>query len=431
MLGVSVPTVHRLLHELGTTRVVTAGRAGRTRYGLRRAIRGSLAGIPVHEVGTDGTAKSMTTLDLVEPRGSCCRLDTAVWPVPGESRDGWWGGLPYPVYDMRPQGYMGRQLARAESARLGVAANPDLWNDDDVVFVLARCGADTSGNLILGDVAYERWQRGKVVRPVAREESDAGNVYAALAEQAIAAGVPESNAAGEFAKFAAVRRRPGSATPHVLVKFSGSDDSPAVRRWADLLVCEHLAAECLGTMPEVAAASTRIVEHAGRTFLEVERFDRIGEFGRTPLCSLETLNAAFVGSDSPDWSVLASRLAQQQLLEPRDAERIGFLWWYGRLIANTDMHLGNLSFRPRGRFELAPAYDMLPTLYAPLPSGELPARAWDPPLPLPSQRDAWVVASAAAMQFWERAAADSRITAPFRAQCGANATRLRALFAAI
>jgi len=42
-----------------------------------------------------------------------------------------------------------------------------------------------------------------------------------------------------------------------------------------------------------------------------------------------------------------------------------------RLIANTDMHLGNLTFHVEGTFRLAPAYDMLPMAYAPLPGGEV------------------------------------------------------------
>lgn len=52
-------------------------------------------------------------------------------------------------------------------------------------------------------------------------------------------------------------------------------------------------------------------------------------------------------------------------------------------IANTDVHTGNLSFRPQAQLELAPAYDMLPMLYAPLPNGEVPALTFEPPPPLP------------------------------------------------
>ena len=101
------------------------------------------------------------------------------------------------------------------------------------------------------------------------------------------------------------------------------------------------------------------------------------------------------------------------------------LWWFGRLIANTDMHAGNLSFVPNDTLALAPAYDMLPMLYAPLPGGELPTRSFEPALPLPPQRAVWLLACAAALGFWDRAATDARISAAFRRTCSANARRLR------
>ena len=71
--------------------------------------------------------------------------------------------------------------------------------------------------------------------------------------------------------------------------------------------------------------------------------------------------------------VVRMRLAAADLVD-----QVRILWWYGKLIGNTDMHLGNVSFRfrpdPRGRVQLnlAPAYDMLPMLYAPLSGGEIP-----------------------------------------------------------
>lgn len=425
-LGVSVPTLHRLLQEAGDDVVVT-GRARRTRYALRRPLRGDPVELPLYEVDASGRAERVAQLALVQPQGSCMDLAAAGWPVPDEARDGWWGGLPYPLHDMRPQGYMGRQFARAEHHLLAVPADPQAWSDDDVVHVLSRRGTDLSGNLILGDPAYEAWLRGKLAPPQPLGPQGLGAAYAALAEQAIAAGVPGSSAAGEFPKFAALRDLPGAATPHVLVKFSGADGSPAVRRWADLLVSEHLALECAVALPDVASARSRILTHEGRTFLEVERFDRHGPHGRSRLCSLGSLEAALLGDGSADWVRLAGRFRDAGLLAPADVDRIQLLWWFGRLIANTDMHTGNLSLRPQGTLALAPVYDMVPMLYAPLPGGEVPVRTFDPPLPLPPQRAAWSAACAAALAFWARAAQDPRISAEFRATCAANARRLEAV----
>ena len=50
--------------------------------------------------------------------------------------------------------------------------------------------------------------------------------------------------------------------------------------------------------------------------------------------------------------------------------QINLLEWFGRCIANIDMHFGNLSFfwskvEDTVSLNLAPIYDMLPMLYAP------------------------------------------------------------------
>jgi hypothetical protein len=57
----------------------------------------------------------------------------------------------------------------------------------------------------------------------------------------------------------------------------------------------------------------------------------------------------------------------------------------------------------------------------------LPTRSFEPALPLPPQRAAWLSSCAAALSFWERAAADERISLAFRRTCSANARRLRAV----
>ena len=423
-LGVSVPTLHRLLKEIEGRAVVT-GQARRTRYALRRPLRGDAAELPVYEVDRAGRAERVARLALVHPQGTCMSLTDTGWPMPDESRDGWWDGLPYPLYDMRFQGFMGRQFARAEHHRLGVSANPEEWSDDDVLHVLRSSGSDLSGSLIVGDPAYEHWQARKSAPTKPLKARALGRAYGALAHQAIIDGVPGSSAAGEFPKFSALRELAGSDTPHVLVKFSGADGSPAVRRWADLLVCEHLALECAATLPGIQSARSRIVAHGGRTFLEVERFDRHGHFGRSRLAALTTLNAALIGDGSNDWAHLAHRFAQAGLIEPATVEHVRCLWWFGRLIANTDMHTGNLSFVPQGKLTLAPTYDMLPMLYAPLPGGEVPTRSFEPSLPLPPLRSAWTTACQAAVLFWTRGSKDVRISEDFRRMCALNSLRLQ------
>lgn len=429
--GVSVPTVHRLLKELGAQLLLT-GKARRARYGLRRALRGNFTPLPIYRIDAQGRAELVARLALVHPQGVCADMATTGWPVPSSAIDGWWDGLPYPLYDMRPQGFMGRQLARAEYRQLGVAANPQDWNDDDILFVLSRHGADVGGDLLLGDIACESWLAGKRSPASPAGPKGLGAAYSKLAEQALAAGVAGSSAGGEFPKFPALRDMAGSQTPHVLVKFSGADGSAAVRRWSDLLVAEHLALLCAATLEGVECARSRVLQSGGRTFLEVERFDRHGRFGRSGLCSLSAIEAALIGAGASDWVRLAEHLAAQRLLGAADVQKIERLWWFGRLIANSDMHTGNLSFRPSNvesgkHLELAPAYDMLPMLYAPLPGGELGTRGFEPPLPLPAQRPAWRAAFAAALLFWKQVAQDKRISEAFRQEGQTNAQKLTRL----
>lgn len=224
-----------------------------------------------------------------------------------------------------------------------------------------------------------------------------------------------------------MRQLAGINSSHVIVKFSGADNSAAVQRWSDLLICEQLALDTLSESTNLATARSRIIEGAGRTFLESERFDRIGQFGRKSLTTLASLHAALPGSPPASWPEIAGKMALRKCLTATDEQRIGILCWDGKLIANTDMHLGNLSFHIRNTdtsqtpLELPPAYDMLPMRYAPLSGGEVPANAnFSPPLPLPKEQELWLVACRAALRFWQRTAADQRISLQFCEICRAN-----------
>lgn len=448
-LGVSLPTVHRLLRT-APGQVLSLGRARRTRHALRRALRGQVGELPLYRIDRDGVPHALGALALIAPAGCALPLEGSGWPVPPEARDGWWPGLPYPLQDMRPQGYMGRQFARAVHEALQLPPDARAWADDDVLLALSRAGGDTVGDLILGDEALRRWQTARLDAPAPLTEAELLAAYAALAEQAVAGGGAGSSAAGEFPKFAALRALPdegatdaaagvGAAalrTPQVLVKFSGAGGAAAERRWADLLLAEHLALQTLREHLRgegVQAARTRWLQAGGRAFLEVERFDRHGRWGRSPLVSLEAVNAAFLGRPHLSWPELADALARGGWLAEGTLHATQALWWFGRLIGNTDMHLGNLSFRPAaGRLTLAPAYDMLPMCYAPLGGGEVaPLVLIDPPLPLPRERTVWRPAAAAAHGFWQALAADARASAPMRAQAGANAGRLAQAMAVV
>ena len=448
--NVSLPTMHRMLKELGAD-VVRIGKAGQTRYYLRRALKGFKGDIPVYAVDTAGKVAQTGSIKLLESQGTWLDVAAMGWPVDAEFALGvWLHGLPYPLQDMRPQGFLGRLFAQSEAKSLGISSNPKEWSDNDVLHILLERGFDASGNLIIGDAALQIWLDAKAQSLKMLTPQMLARSYVKLAASVTERGVAGSSAGGEFPKFTAVRdlgergERADSqtphamphgmphVTPHVIVKFSAADTSATVQRWSDLLVCEHLALQAIRTIPGVHSANSRIIQGQGRTFLEVERFDRHGLFGRSPLCSLDTLEAAILSKTSTDWGDAGELLLAQGWVDPHTPALLRAIWAFGKLIGNADMHKGNVSFVPGLTFvgptlRVAPVYDMLPMMYAPLAGGELPTSAFGPSLPKPAERDAWLLAYPAAQSFWQSAADDQRISKTFRDACGRNRAVLERL----
>lgn len=420
--GIDRSTLTRRLASLGDA-VIRRGGSRRTAYALRRALRGSESSIPLYRIDESGRGHQLGVLDCIQPAGTALSFqEPFLWPLRDAMQDGWFEGLPYPVVDMRPQGFLGRNFARNHAALLRVPENPDDWSDDDVLYVVSSVGYDLPGNLVVGEVAYRQFiEQAKVRVATALTEQEIATVYLERAQLAMAHGDGGSSAAGEFPKFTAFRSM-GGLSVDVIVKFSGADDSAAVRRWADLLVCEHLALQALVSSLGIAAAHSRIYRFAGRTFLEVVRFDRHGVSGRSPVCTLHSLNAALLGMAASNWSQVAMRMRREKLVSDETAHTVELLWWFGRLIANSDMHEGNLAFRPD--MILTPAYDMLPMFFAPAPGGEVPLREFMPPLPLPAERETWQKAAKAAVEYWQACAGDDRVSAEFRRVCGRCADRV-------
>lgn len=225
---------------------------------------------------------------------------------------------------------------------------------------------------------------------------------------------PGSSAGGEFPKFTAARTVAGEPA-HVIVKFSGTDDTPPVRRWADLLNCEAARRRDRGRVSRISAAPATIHRFAQRTFLEVRRFDRVGRHGRGPACTIGSIDAALLGIADPRWDRAAVALLAARLIDDATRRNIELLFHFGTLIGNTDMHGGNLVMRPNeGKLELAPAFDMLPMLYAPSRGGEVPERRYAPTLPLPEAVECWHRAAGAALTFWLRCGEAADLSADFR-----------------
>jgi len=428
-LGVSRATLMRAVRAAGLE-VLTIGRARRTSYAARRRLRGSADPLPVFQVDEQGGSDEIGRLNLAYPDGSVFEFNApSAWPLDDSTRDGWFDGLPYFLQDLRPDGFLGRQFARAHAQVLQLGNDPRQWSDDDVLYAISLLGADQSGNFIVGESAFRLWLDQIQEPPACLEEAQVLEAYIERAQRAMQDGDVGSSAAGEFPKFTALRTLNGAPT-HVLVKFSGSDNSAGTQRWSDLLICEHLAAQTLATVPGLTAAQTSILQAGNRTFLEAVRFDRHGSRGRSALCSWAAFNYGWFGLAGRPWTEGAAKLLERGLVDLDTAQAITRLWHFGELIGNTDMHDGNLSFRPRisagaTPLILAPAYDMLPMLYAPRRGVELPPVNFVPRLPLPAEREAWQDAAAAADRFWSRAADDVRISVEFRAICVDNLNTVR------
>ena len=424
LLQVSRPTLMRAVRAAGPA-VITRGSARRTAYAARRALRGDMNPLPLYRIDEHGDAAEVARLHLTYPDG--CALDFLApfeWPMDADMQDGWFDGLPYPLQDLRPQGFLGRQFARQHAPLLGVGDDPARWSDDDALHALSLLGADQSGNLILGEAAFRLWQSRQDSEPELIADDALEPAYAQLAQRAMTAGDAGSSAGGEFPKFTAVRLLDGEPA-HVIVKFSGSDDSEITQRWSDLLVCEHLASTVIPEHLGLAAARSTLHRAGHRTCLEVVRFDRHGLLGRSALCSWSALSGAMFGLAGRPWTEAASQLLALGFVDPQTHDQIARLWHFGRLTANTDMHEGNLSFVPG--LKLSPTYDVLPMLYAPVRGVELPEKNFAPPRPLPSEREAWQQAAQAATVLWQAAAADTRISAAFRRICEDNGAIVRRL----
>lgn len=420
-MAVSRPTLMRAVRAAGPS-VLAIGRARRSSYAARRLLRGSEAPLPVFRVDQRGGSEHVGQLHLAHPDGCVLEYRTPFeWPLDADMHDGWFEGIPYPMQDLRPEGFLGRAFARENAALLQVREDPRTWSDDDTLYALSLLGADLGGNFILGEPAYRLWLE-QLQHPLERvTDAQLEQAYPTRAQHAMQLGVAGSSAGGEFPKFTTVRELDGEPA-HVIVKFSGSDESPGTRRWSDLLVCEHLAASCIPHLPGLVASSSSIHKAGGRTFLEVVRFDRHGARGRSALCSWAAVNNNWIGLGGRPWTEGAAHLLDRGLIDTGTRDAIERLWHFGQLIGNTDMHDGNLSFVPNAPgLRLAPVYDMLPMLYAPQRGVELPERNFSPRLPLPAERTHWQQAAQAAIDFWRRASNDKRISDDFRKSCARNA----------
>ena len=417
MLGVSQPTVSRLLQRAGN-RVARIGRGRATRYAAARRLFGADWSVPLHTVDKGGVVRRIATLRALADGRTL--VDGGAHAPPwllGDSGVGLYSSLPYFIADLRPSGFLGRQLGRRLAAEWGTAPDPREWTDDDLGRFLLQRADDLPGTLLLGDTAAARVSR----RQPATGVRDRRAEYPLLALRALDDDAPGSSAAGEQPKFAVEHVMTGP----VIVKFSPAAMTADAQRWRDLLRAEDHALRLLREHG-LPAAETSMHSLEERVFLESRRFDRLAGGGRVGAISLTMIDAEFVGAGH-GWTSVARGLRARGLIDERTLEHLLWLELFGEWIGNTDMHLGNVSLSPRpDGFELLPLYDMLPMALAPV-RGELPAAAPRTP-PRTAERDAaWAAAGAAATTYWLRLADDPALSDGFCALARDHGARLRQL----
>ncbi len=418
--GISRATLSRRVQDLGNA-VITIGSARATQLAARHEDVSD--SIPLYRVTEGGQVEAIGGLTPIregEQTQWFLNLEEAPKALfEGEFKDGLYPGWPWFLEDLRPSGFLGRSFGKRMARLLQIKEKPEEWSDLELLATLTGFGSSLQGNFILGDRrALNDFQEHKVEISQGYYRNSTASAYSEMAQRALdedeAYG---SSAGGEQPKFTTMICDTTDSDPRaVIVKFSPKLDTPVGRRWADLLHAEHLANQVLADAG-FAVARTRIFELQGRVFLESERFDRVGQFGRRGLVSLRALDAAHLGLGQGTWTKAARKLHADKWITEEDCERIVRLHCFGELIANTDMHWGNLSFflPEQSPYPLAPIYDMLPMRFRPSGTGEVVKREFKPTLPKPEDQTAWLVMHPHALTFWQRIANHASISDNFKA----------------
>ena len=435
-VGADRSRISRALASLGAP-IVRLGVTRGVRFALRRQVRGLGDTFPVRRIGGQGRVHDWAELTALHGGWRVVWASPAQGPAWSDrilSLGGLSEGFPFFLGDVRPQGYLGRAIARRLPAALGLGSDPRDWGDDATLVFLASEGDDLPGDLIVGDAPLARYQARRFAPSTGLAETARMECYPALARETQSEGPVGSSVEGEQPKFLTRLERPGEDAQPVIVKFTDTLASPTGRRWADLLVAEAQALAILHAAGETGAAP-RIFDAADRRFLELDRFDRVGPHGRRGVVTLRSLHEAFGSADTNDWTIAAAELLRHELITSETLRSIQRRHAFGGLIGNTDMHFANLAFwfDDAVPFRLAPAYDMLPMQWAPAAGGELVPRDLNLRPPLPAHEADWLVAAGWAEEFWSRVASDDRVSAEFaeRARAaGALVTRMRTQFAA-
>lgn len=408
-LNVSQPTLSRLLNAMGHE-IVVMGKGRATCYGLPRKVHGKESRFPVYTIDSRGDAHLHGHLTAIQ--------GGQYWWEDNRAQGEVFNQIPWFLHDLRLNGYGGRLFAYRQAEKLNLPRKLTDWNDDDTLFASSIHGDNRIGNIIVGEESLARYLSQSRSVPEPLEKDSRAWVYPQLAQKTLAGELASTQIGGEQPKFS-VSVNDHSTPCHMLVKFSPASDSEESRRYADLLICEHLALEAIGVAGKNAVRS-RLIIAGKQVFLCLKRFDRRGILGRLPAISLRALHAR-IQAPCDNWIDASLRLEKHRLVSSESAKKLRWLSLFSDFIGNTNQHFGNVSLIPHknDHYIFAPFYGTRPTLYEPI-SGEISQRIFTPPTirnEVAAERE---TALEAAIFFWKSAAIDKRISPEFRQICYEN-----------
>jgi len=413
-LTISQPTLSRLISSM-SHEIIVMGKGRATCYGLPRNIHNKESRFPVYSIDPRGDAHLYGHLTALQG-GQYWWEDTK---ETGEV----FNQIPWFLQDLQLNGYSARSLAYHQSEDLRLPRKLADWSEEDNLSASSHCGEDRGGNFIIGEESLARYFSLSRELPATIKMETRPWIYPQLAQKTLAGELNSAQMSGEQPKFSTCIDDQGSPC-HMLVKFSPATDSNEACRYADLLICEHLALEAI-RMSGHSAARSRLIIAGNQVFLCLKRFDRRGALGRLPSISLRAVHSR-IQAPCDNWVDAAIRLKKHRLISPKDTQKLCWLSLFSDLIGNTNQHFGNVSLIPHQQdtYIMAPFYGTRPTIYEPI-AGEIPLRLFTPP-PIRNEVAAELPSALkAAIFFWKSAAVDERISTEFRQICYENCEILK------
>jgi len=404
-LSISLSTVTRHLSKLmDDGSVVRLGQGKNIRYIALRTLDGIEQPILIRQVDALANVSIVGRLWLT--------YNGSVLETENETIE--YDDLPWFLFDLKPQGFIGRLIGRRVGRKLKVSAKVDTWNSDDILRYLVLEKNNTSGNFEL----YQSFGEVQSIKKRSTTRTEILDLYDKHVKKPVFTEFEEhggSSAGGEQPKFNS-RFYPNGLSK--LVKYSPllNVGNLIAERVKDLLICEHHALEILQRFNNFSASSEIFITN-DRLYLEIDRFDRVvvdDKEGQLGMVSLESVIAQFVGY-AGNWAEASDSLLAEKILDEEGARLLKLWLAFSRFIGNTDTHNGNVSLfldgiDPAG---LTPAYDMLPMAYMPSNS-ELPTPKINVRRPALIDDDIWQQGKELGNAFWQVIAQEKRITPAFR-----------------